>query len=414
MKHLLFILFSGTVAIGFAQDSISVLFVGNSYIYSNDLPGMLSALTGSLGDEITYDSKVNGGFTFNNQLNDPQTHVKIKSKPWDFVVLQGQSQEPSFPYLQVNTNTLPPAVKLADSVYANRYCSQVLYFMTWGRENGDQQWDSINTFHKMNDRLELAYLRIMDSAQASVSPVGSAWRFIRDNHPTIQLYSADGSHPSVAGTYLAACTFYTSLFRKSPVGDVYSAGLDPAVANVLQTTAASIVLDNLGQWKLRPTEEIAIASFDFIEEAGEVQFVNTSWRASDYFWDFGDGETSMEESPIHIYAAAGNYSTTLTATNECGAHVTTSDIAITVVGLDEVQNSIALRQLGTALYNISFKNSPTELTFTNSIGQSLDLKSLVLEKSGMSYTLDLSCLSGGIYFLTVKNEGKMKQFKLVR
>jgi len=414
MKYLFSFLSFSLFLIVHAQDSLSVLFIGNSYIYSNDLPGILNNLTISLGDEINYDTKVNGGFTFSNHLNDSQTHVKIKSKPWDFVVLQGQSQEPSFPYAQVNANTLPQAVALADSVYANRYCSNVLYFMTWGRENGDQQWDSINTFYKMNDRLRSAYLRIMDSAQASVSPVGSVWRYVRDNEPTIQLYSADGSHPSLAGTYLAACTFYSSLFRKSPVASSYTAGLDPGVASFLRNAAATVILDSLEAWKLRSNAETAIASFDFIEEAGEFQFVNTSWRASDYFWDFGDGETSIEESPIHMYTAAGNYSTTLTATNECGAHVSTSDIAITVVGLDEVQNSVALRQLGTALYKISFKNSPTELTFTNSMGQSLDLKSLVLEKSEMSYTLDLSCLSGGIYFLIVKNEGKMKQFKLVR
>lgn len=228
-----------------AQDSLSVLFIGNSYIYSNDLPGMLNALTTSLGDEISYDSKVNGGFTFNNHLNDPQTHVKIKNKPWDFVVLQGQSQEPSFPYSQVNTNTFPQAVQLADSVYVNRYCSQAMYFMTWGRENGDPQWDSINSFYKMNDRLRLAYLRIMDSAQASVSPVGSAWRYVRDNDPSIQLYSGDGSHPSVSGTYLAACTFYASLFRKSPEGATYTAGLTPSVAALLQNAAAITVLDSL-------------------------------------------------------------------------------------------------------------------------------------------------------------------------
>ena len=139
-----------------AQDSISVLFVGNSYTYVNDLPAMTSNLAISLGDEITFDSKTNGGFTFANQLNDPLTHSKIQSKPWDYVVLQGQSQEPSFPTAQVNANTLPQAVQLADSVYDNRYCSQAMFFMTWGREVGDPQWDSINTFYKMNDRLRLA------------------------------------------------------------------------------------------------------------------------------------------------------------------------------------------------------------------------------------------------------------------
>lgn len=48
----------------YAQDSISVLFIGNSYTYVNDLPGMLGSLAASQGKEITIDSKTNGGYTF--------------------------------------------------------------------------------------------------------------------------------------------------------------------------------------------------------------------------------------------------------------------------------------------------------------------------------------------------------------
>lgn len=227
---------------GFAQDSVSVLFIGNSYTYVNDLPSVFSQLTTSLGDEATVDSKTNGGFTFQNQLSDPVTMTKIHAKPWDYVVLQGQSQEPSFPFDQVNTQTLPPAVSLADSVYANGFCSQALYFMTWGRQVGDPQWDSINTFYKMNNRLRNAYVRIADSANASVAPVGVAWKYIIDNHPTINLYSPDGSHPSLEGTYLAACTFYASVYRKNSTGASYTAGLDPTVAGYLQNAADLAVL----------------------------------------------------------------------------------------------------------------------------------------------------------------------------
>ena len=121
--------------------------------------------------------------------------------------MQAQSQEPSFPDSQVDTETIPYAMQMADSVYANHYCSKVMMFMTWGRENGDPQWGPISTFNGMNTRLRNAYVRMADSVQGSVGPVGSAWRVVRELDPSIQLYSGDGSHPSVAGTYLAACTF---------------------------------------------------------------------------------------------------------------------------------------------------------------------------------------------------------------
>ena len=413
MKNLLVVLFLCGIANVHAQDSLSVLFVGNSYIYSNDLPGMLNSLTTSLGDEITYDSKTNGGFTFNSHLNDPQTHVKIKNKPWDVVVLQGQSQEPSFPYAQVNTNTLPQAVQLADSVYANRYCSNAMYFMTWGRENGDPQWDSINTFYKMNDRLRLAYLRIMDSAQASVSPVGSAWRYVRDNDPTIQLYFGDGSHPSVAGTYLAACTFYASLFRKSPVGASYTAGLDPSVAAFLQSAAEITVLDSLELWRLRSNEEIAIAGFNFQQNDANVQFNNTSWRATDFSWDFGDGNTSNEVSPQHVYTAPGIYEAQLIAMNECGDDTISVTVEVLVNGVEENSQRPQLRLLENGIYEVSFFGNVSQIQLLNTMGQVVN-NGLSNAENGEKLKVDLNKHVSGVYYLSLNVDGKRHVLKLVR
>ena len=170
MKLFSSLLFVILVQVSWTQDSISVLFIGNSYLSVNNLPQMVQDLTESLGDHMLMDSKMNGGFTFQSHAYDATTYIKIHSKPWNFVVLQGQSQEPSFPYDQVNQQSLPYAEQISDSVYASNGCSQVNYYMTWGRQVGDPQWDSINTFDKMNTRLRNAYLRIADSTNASVSP----------------------------------------------------------------------------------------------------------------------------------------------------------------------------------------------------------------------------------------------------
>ena len=48
-----------------------------------------------------------------------------------------------------------------------------MFFMTWGRENGDPQWDSISTFNKMNLRLRNAYLRFADSSEDQFLDWGS-------------------------------------------------------------------------------------------------------------------------------------------------------------------------------------------------------------------------------------------------
>jgi hypothetical protein len=388
-----------------AQDSISVLFVGNSYTYVNDLPTMTSNLAISLGDEIT----------FANQLNDPLTQTKIQSKPWDYVVLQAQSQEPSFPYSQVNTNTLPQAIQLADSVFDNRYCSQAMFFMTWGREVGDPQWDSINTFYKMNDRLRLAYLRFVDSTESSVAPVGVAWRYVRDNHPTIQLYSGDGSHPSVAGSYLAACTFYASLFRKSPVGASYLSTLDATTAGILQSAAALCVLDSLETWHLRSNEEVAIAGFTSATTDLSVQFTNTSWRSTDYYWTFGDGATSSLINPQHTYAVDGNYTVTLIASNECGDDTIQQIISVQLAGLS-VNNldQIKIAHLEKGLYLLS---SPTHLSMNDIklvdlLGNEIGSKTITVDPESGEMQIDLRNFAEGIYLIQFSSNGQQFQGKI--
>jgi hypothetical protein len=135
-----------------AQDTLRALFIGNSYMGVNNLPSMVSDLSTSLGDVLIIDSNTPGGQTFQNHAANPINYQKMAAQNWDYIILQGQSQEPSFPYAQVNSQTLPYAVQLADSAKAIQPCSQVNYFITWGRQNGDPQWDSINTFDKMNTR----------------------------------------------------------------------------------------------------------------------------------------------------------------------------------------------------------------------------------------------------------------------
>ena len=69
-------------------------------------------------------------------------------------------------------------------------------------------------------------------------------------------------------------------------------------------------------------------------------FTNTSGNASSYFWEFGDGETSTEENPIHNYASVGFYTVTLTTTF-CGVESQVTMVVETdqFQGLNTNQNS---------------------------------------------------------------------------
>ncbi|MEN9987318.1 MAG: hypothetical protein RLZZ585_357 [Bacteroidota bacterium] len=340
MKIIASILIAFVAQLSWTQDSISVLFIGNSYLSVNNLPQMAQDLTESLGDQMLMDNKMNGGFTFQSHAFDATTYDKIHSKPWDFVVLQGQSQEPSFPFEQVNQQTLPYAQQISDSVYASNQCSQVNYYMTWGRQVGDPQWDSINTFDKMNTRLRNAYLRIADSTNASVSPVGVAWKYVRDNYPSINLYAGDGSHPSLEGSYLAACTFYSSLFQKSCVGASYTTGLNPQTCAILQLVASSIVLDSIPTWKLVHHDSLFSASFVAGVNDYDVLFAATTSSPGNLVWDFGDGSPlGFGQNPTHTYTQ-GTYTVTLFASGACGIDTVQQQITVNTVSLDDITTQL--------------------------------------------------------------------------
>src|SRR5689334_14671481 len=89
----------------------SVLFIGNSYTYVNNLPEMFRQLALSLGDTVTVGSSMPGGYTFEMHSTYAPTLAAIHSEDWDFVVLQEQSQIPSFPQAQVEEECYPFAAQ---------------------------------------------------------------------------------------------------------------------------------------------------------------------------------------------------------------------------------------------------------------------------------------------------------------
>lgn len=222
MKSFILIAFIALSSICFAQTK-SILFIGNSYTYSNGgVDVMLKNIALAEGDTLYTESLAIGGAKFSDFCNNSETFERIRSRAWDYVVLQEQSQLPAFPPSQVEEECYPFAKRLCDSIRANDSCTQILFFMTWGRENGDQDncanYTPLCTYDGMQQRLRESYVQMADDNNAIVVPVGLAWKYVRDHYPEINLYQSDGSHPSVEGTYLAACTFYNVLYGDNRTG----------------------------------------------------------------------------------------------------------------------------------------------------------------------------------------------------
>ena len=367
-----------------AQDSTSILFIGNSYTYFNNMPSIVADIAASFGNHVDVASQTPGGMTFAGHAGNSNTYSAMNSSNWDYVVLQAQSQEPSFPYGQVNNQTLPFAMQLADSAQAISTCSQAMFFMTWGRENGDPQWDSINTFDKMNARLRLAYLRFADSSNASVSPVGVAWKYVRDNHPEINLYSGDGSHPSYSGSYLAACTFYAAVFHSSPVGTSFNGSLSANEALLLQQAASLCVLDSMEIWHLQHHDSLAFVDFSYqIDPMNmNVSFNENIDYVDSILWDFGDGNTSQESNPTHTYNASGNYLVQLIGYSACSGDSILQNVLIEnpVSGIqsfsEELNYSIHKISNNQFLLNAKAPNSIKNIRAVDIIGSALKINTI--------------------------------------
>jgi hypothetical protein len=236
------------------HQKLNVLFLGNSYTYVNNLPQLISDIALANGDTLVFDSYCPGGKTFQGHSADAASISKINAQAWSHVILQAQSQEPSFSPLQVNSQTLPYAIKLDSMIQANNMCTETVFYETWGRKNGDSPncgfYPPVCTYTGMQNRLRSSYKLFADTTRAIMSPAGEAWRKSIALNPSLELYSADESHPSLEGSYLTACVFYEVLFHNSVLTNTYSAGIATGTVSFLQQIAHDVVNDSLITWNV--------------------------------------------------------------------------------------------------------------------------------------------------------------------
>ncbi|MFT3910062.1 MAG: PKD domain-containing protein [Ferruginibacter sp.] len=315
-------------SVSYCQITKRALFLGNSYTDVNNLPQIIVGIAHSMGDDLYFEKNVPGGFRFEDHYDNTTSINKIKAGGWDFVVLQEQSQLPSYPENSVQVWVYPYAHLLDSLINAYNNCGETMFYMTWGRKNGDASncgwWPPVCTYEGMDSLLYERYMKMTNDNNAVVSPVGQVWKYIRQHYPTIELYHPDQSHPSLSGSYAAACCFYTCMFKKDPLAITFDNGLPPTDAANIRIAVKNIVYDSLMKWQVGKYDPVA--AFNFVTGTGnEISFINSSVNASNYAWDFGDNNTSADINPVHTYTADGIYTVKLTASNYCYRHSTNSN-----------------------------------------------------------------------------------------
>ncbi|MFZ4412243.1 MAG: DUF4886 domain-containing protein [Bacteroidales bacterium] len=399
-------------------DTVKVLFIGNSFTFANDLPLTFSQLATKAGKRVLVDNSTFGGYTLEMHFQNATTIQKIYSQKWDYVVLQEQSQIPSF-IPDRETMMYPFAVSLDSVIHDNSPCSRTLFFMTWAHKFGDQGLPvGSDTYEDMQQRLRSGYMTIADSLNAAVAPCGWAWRQLRQNYPNLELYSGDNYHPNENGTYLAACTFYASIFTQSAVGINYTGNVLASDALVFQSTASQIVLDSLALWNIGLYNPNPTANFGYIQNGNVFQFTDSSVLATDYKWNFGDGNSSILQNPTHVYTSSGTYQVRLIAANDCDADTIVKNIQFYATGIENTEN-----------LTISISPNPSKGVFDVKIPENIQVnayevmnvegKVLITKQLNSSFankiaSLDLSKLPSNVYFLKIYTAMKPLVFRLVK
>ncbi len=121
------------------QDSLRVLWVGNSFTYYNDLPAMVQKIASTQKMKISCTRFLKGGERFSGHLQNKKLLQALADGGWDYVVLQEQSSAPAMPTGQVAREVYPAARTLDSLVHAASPDARVIFYMTWGHKYGNRK-----------------------------------------------------------------------------------------------------------------------------------------------------------------------------------------------------------------------------------------------------------------------------------
>jgi len=204
------------------QRGTRVLFVGNSFTFYN---GGIDAQLAQMAPGCRTQLLATGGFTLQKHWDDPGEQAMVRGGHFDYVVLQEQSQTP------VYDRALFGRYAADFASLAKASGARPVLLMTWQRPDS-VQWGVTTA------GLAAAYQAVGATIGAEVAPAGLAFANAQTLRPDIALNVSDG-HPTPAGTYLAACAVYATIFGRSPMDISYRPpGISPEDGQFLRQVAA--------------------------------------------------------------------------------------------------------------------------------------------------------------------------------
>ena len=215
------------------------------------MPQLLAGMAESAGCKVNAEYVAPGGSQLREHAESGASLSAIGARDWDAVVLQNYSQLPSQPLDVVEKKTLPHVKTLVDAIRDNHPSTEIFYYVTWGRRDGDTKYCGDNpivcNFQGHTAAVHRGYSFYAETLGGKLANVGGAWAEVaKDREKPFkfrELYDPDGSHPSLKGSYLAASVFFAAFFHASPEGLSYPQGLSQTSARYIQRVAGAMPLN---------------------------------------------------------------------------------------------------------------------------------------------------------------------------
>lgn len=216
---------------------LRVLLVGNSYTMHHSLHQMLERVANGVdgGPKLTADAVARGGYSLRLHLRTGPALARIRAGHYTHVVLQGHSMSA----VDHPTEFAEDAERFKQAI--DSVAGHTVFYATWARSPEVSLYRThkqVHSFEDMSTRVSSVYFQVSTRLGAALAPVGSAFERALLTHPKLGLWGADGSHPSLAGSYMAACVLYGAITGRDPSTTTYvPRGLEEADAQLVREVA---------------------------------------------------------------------------------------------------------------------------------------------------------------------------------
>ncbi len=298
-----------------------------------------------------------------------------------------------------------------NSQYANSYL--------WDFGNGDTSTEENPTYQYQNDgdyeitlissnecgsdtfKQSISVVVLVPSIQYDMSidsgcaPLQVQFTDMSGNNPTSYNWTFEGGSPSMST-------------EANPLVTYESEGTYSVTVEMMNAAGTS----SLTQTDIIIVNDVPQSDFDHSSNSGEVTFNSTSsTNTQSYSWDFGDGNSSSEQNPIHTYSESGTYTVVLTTSNECGETKVEKTISVTISSSTEIEKALGLNvypnpfnnQITLKIENL--KERELSIQLLNKLGQRINKKVNATNSSNDTYIIDMLDQPAGIYLMEINFDG---------